>query len=112
MKKDEQAKIGAYFLLYRFLRENRILDKYLKNLVEHGTMKYQKGNYSNILKELVNNFTFKSIVRRKDVYYDLFNYALTSFYFDESNEGYKFWCEYIDKWQMYYRNNKNKFFLE
>ena len=109
---DKYSKI-AYKLLYRFLRENIILDKYINNLITYSDCKYEKGNYANVLKELVYNYgrridklSFKNYL---SAYLGLFSYAPTAFYFVDTDEGYHFWNHYVEKWEVYFEENMKKF---
>ena len=77
---------SAYFILYRFLRENLILDKYLNNLI--NLSHYKRDNYR-----------------------ALFNYSKSSFRWSDSVEGFDYWFKLSDKWDKYFVKNKFKYNL-
>ena len=104
MKYSKLSKLG-YLILYRFLRENLILDKYLNNLI--NLSHYKRDNYANVLKEMVKNYESRYCSYN---YSNLFNYLPSSFSFNESDEGFDFWLKYARKWCQYY--DKKKYMLE
>ena len=97
---------SAYFILYRFLRENLILDKYLNNLI--NLSHYKRDNYREILIAMVKTY---EIVCSEIMYRALFNYSKSSFRWSDSVEGFDYWFKLSDKWDKYFVKNKFKYNL-
>ena len=103
---NEDKRIKAYLLLYKFLKENGILQNYLSNLKHTHYEEFKEGNSKTMLLKVVDNYSvyFTS-------YFALFHFAPTSFFWSASIEGHEFWIPYMAKWRTFYENNKTKYNL-
>ena len=93
----------AYFMLYKFLKENRIFDKYIANMKKIGRT---GNNPKSMLMNLVKGYTRQYV--SFDNYSNLFNFAPTSFFWDLSIEGFQFWGDIVPKWIAFYNRHKKE----
>ena len=93
---------SAYIMLYRFLKENGILSRYLNNIITVNTL-IPKADAKTMLKEVVHQYRLTYGYSCQEQFQNLFNWAPSSFYWNASKEGEKFWRDYFAKWIKYYR---------
>lgn len=93
-----------YLALYKFLRENHILGKYVQNIIDQDPSR-KRANAKYVLKDCVR------IVLDDDFDADIFLFSNINASFDwiESEEGVSFWAEYDDKWEKYIKDFKEKY---
>ena len=102
----ERNKINMYRMLYRFLKENGIFNNYIKNLVRrHGS----KRNSKEVLQTLVEQYLTTHGYSTSNACPNLFNWALSSFYWDDSIEGATFWRKWYFKWNDFYIKHKEEY---
>ena len=102
----ERNKTNMYRMLYRFLKENGIFNNYIKNLVRrHGS----KRNSKEVLKTLVERYLTTHRYPTSNACANLFNWAPSCFYWDDSIEGETFWREYHLKWNDFYIKHKEEY---
>lgn len=92
----------AYMVLYRFLKENGILSRYLNNIITLNAL-IPKSDAKTMLKEVVRKYCLSYGYRCQEQFQNLFNWAPSSFLWYKSEEGDKFWRGYFGKWIKYYR---------
>lgn len=109
MSASAKNDLCAYYILYKFLKENGILYKYLDNVYKEHNI---GGNSKVRLLGLIAIYHQTSGSYDNKSYPNLFNWAPSAFFFDKSNEGAPFWVDYIDKWVEYYNKQKVKYGLE
>lgn len=113
------TKKEAEYLLYRFLRTNGIMTRYCYNsmrycpnfagyydrrkICEGFGLKNSKGRY--MIESIVNYYVNKCDGMPTYVE-NLFNFAPSSFHWDESEEGIDFWQSYKDKWNKFVNDIK------
>lgn len=88
-------KILGYEMLYKFLKEQGIMAKYLSNILLQRDK--PKENAKKMILEVVDKYV-------DDFGYDftiLFNYINSSFLWDASIEGSHFWANFLPKWNKY-----------
>ena len=97
----------GYAMLYRFLKEKRLLDNYLANIAA------RPYDIKKVLRHVVNIYIADHNWVKGDIdfFKDLFNWAPGSFYWDRSIEGETFWRPYYDIWKRYYNIIKYKYML-
>ena len=93
---------SAYIVLYRFLKENGILARYLNNIITVNTH-IPKADAKTMLKEVVRQYRLTDGYTCHVQFENLFNWAPSSFLWNKSEEGDKFWRGYFAKWLIYYR---------
>ncbi len=80
-------------MLYKFLKENCIMDKYIAN-IQKAKPNFPK-NTKSILWNAVETYMTSGY---EDNFSNLFNYAPGSFFWDCSKEGVDFWQHIHTKW--------------
>lgn len=97
----------GYAMLYRFLREKRLLDSYLGNISK------RPYNIKEALRHSVGVYIIDHAWKtyNTEFFEDLFNWAPSSFYWDRSIEGEDFWRSYYNEWKRYYDREKVKYML-
>ena len=104
---EEKERIVGYWLLYKFLKENGILNDYLANEVRANKPKLTAKN---MLMSQVCNYIKQSYGgTNRQTFVNLYNFGPTSFFWDQSIEGREFWLGYFSKWEKFFKNNKDKF---
>lgn len=98
INKDERA----YIILYRFLKENGILSRYLNNIITVNNL-IPKADAKTMLKEVVHQYCLTYGYNRQEQFQNLFNWAPSSFFWNQSEEGENFWRGYFAKWIKYYK---------
>lgn len=95
-----------YLALYKFLRKNHILGKYVQNIIDQDPSR-KRANAKYVLKDCV------KIVLDDDFDADIFLFSDINASFDwiESEEGVSFWTRYDDKWAKYINDFKEKYNL-
>ena len=93
---------SAYIVLYRFLKENGILARYLNNIITLNPL-IPKADAKIMLKEVVHQYRLTYGYSNHEQFQNLFNWAPSSFLWNKSEEGDKFWRGYFAKWLIYYR---------
>lgn len=100
-----QQQNYEYLMLYRFLRENYILGRYVNNILKKRGLTLDKRNKKNIIKsvllETVHTYHVSSGTYNKDFPTNLFNWAPSSFFWGGSIEGRLFWHDQYMKWFRY-----------
>lgn len=93
-----------YLALYKFLRENHILGRYVNNIIDQDPSR-KRANAKYVLKDCVRR------VLDDDFDADIFLFSDINASFDwiESEEGVSFWAEYDDKWVKYIKDFKEKY---
>ena len=93
-----------YLALYKFLRENHILGKYVNNIIDQDPSR-KRANAKYVLKDCV------KIALDDDFDVDIFLFSNNNASFDwiESEEGVTFWARYDDKWNKYIKDFKEKY---
>lgn len=113
-------KNRGYKMLFVYLKERRLIDKYVRNIqyrASCGTLKpydYRPYNIKECLNLCVKTYiTQHSPSKPNDVNFftDLFNWAPGSFYWADSIEGGKFWEKYYYDWKLYFDRVKEKYML-
>ena len=97
----------GYAMLYRFLKEKRLLDNYLANIAA------RPYDVKSVLRNTVDKYITDNSWRAYniDFFNDLFNWAPSSFNWHRSIEGNYFWRPYYDIWKRYYDIIKYKYML-
>jgi hypothetical protein len=102
----ERTKINMYRMLYRFLKENGIFNNYIKNIVRrHGS----KQNSKEVLQTLVEQYLDTYGYPTSNACPNLFNWAPSSFYWNDSIEGATFWGKCHLKWDNFYIKHKEEY---
>lgn len=91
----------VYEILYKFLKSNRIFDKYINN-VKSAHKQYEGKDAKFILTSIVHDFTTYYSFYGISTYEHLFSFAQTGFFFDKTIEGYQYWSDVSSKWKRYY----------
>lgn len=95
-----------YLALYKFLRENQILDKYIHNIViQRPNRKRLKAK--NVLKDCVSIY----INCYDSSYRYLFACWESGFDWGTSEEGMEFWSTYNDRWYKFIKEFEKKYNL-
>jgi hypothetical protein len=97
----------GYAILYRFLKDKRLLYNYLENLSK------KPHDVKSVLRNTVKKYITDNYWRpyNIDFFNDLFNWAPSSFYWNRSIEGINFWRPYYAEWKQYYNKEKIKYML-
>ena len=95
-----------YLALYKFLRENQILDKYIHNIVIQRPSR-KRANAKNILKGCIR--IFLSFYNSNHDY--IFACWESSFDWSASEEGREFWYSYDKKWNKFIKEFEKKYNL-
>ena len=95
----------ALQLFIRFLKEEKIIGVFNRNfskyLKQYNMEKYVK--YNNAYNSYVLDITHRNYYLKKESIYCLFlDNAMT---WDETEKGFRFWCEVNRKWRTYFFNN-------
>jgi hypothetical protein len=97
----------GYAILYKFLKEKRLLYNYLGNLSKKP--KDVKSVLRNTVEKYITDNSWR--IYNIDFFNDLFNWAPSSFYWNRSIEGINFWRPYYAEWKQYYNKEKIKYML-
>ena len=97
----------GYAILYKFLKDKRLLYNYLGNLSK------KPHDVKSVLRNTVEKYIIDNSWRAYniDFFNDLFNWGHSSFYWGKSIEGSDFWRPYYYEWKQYYNKEKIKYML-
>ena len=96
-----------YLALYKFLRENQILDKYIHNIVIQRPNSNKKKK-KNILKDCIRIFLSCYNSNHHDYIFACWE---SSFDWGASEEGREFWFSYDKKWKNFIKEFEKKYNL-
>lgn len=112
---DILKKQVIYNLLYKFLKQKKILNNYLFNCAYVGSKKH--SNAKEMLKKQIDEW-YKDNEWREDctsfsVISNVFSTSTFTFCWDESLEGFEYWDGMCDKWYKFLKKhldtNKKKY---